>query len=166
VDRDTAVELANEWHDLVRGDEALSSQYSNLTGALRQLLPPTIQKGGAAVLNAAPSVLACDPAAVYIIGFAPLENGKPGIRFARHPLISDASVSGGDDFDSERTARIRHWRFAWPSGVEITFTSVTDRRGGWENGPRQRQWRGPLHGEGARLGAAAARQRPLTRGKR
>ena len=55
--------------------------------------------------------------------------------FARHPLTSDASISGRDDFDSERMARICHWRFAWPSSVEIVFTSITDRRGGWEPPP-------------------------------
>jgi hypothetical protein len=32
-------------------------------------------------------------------------------------------------------ATIRHWRFVWPSGVEVAFTSVTDRRGRWESGP-------------------------------
>ena len=135
MDREIAVELSNEWYDLVRGDETLSAQSNNLTGALARLLPTTIQKGGAAVVNDTPSVIACDPAAVYVIGFAATEVGKLGIKFARHPLTSDASTSGGDDFDGERMARIRHWRFSWPSGVVIAFTSVTDRRGGWDSGP-------------------------------
>lgn len=135
MDREAAIELSNEWYDLVRGDEALSAQSNSLTAALARLLPTTIQKGGAAIVNGNPSVLACDPAAVYVIGFATMENGKPGVCFARHPLASDASISGRDDFDSERMARICHWRFALPGGVEIVFTSITDRRGGWENGP-------------------------------
>jgi hypothetical protein len=80
-------------------------------------------------------VLACDPSAVYVIGFAPMADGKLGVSFARHPLTSDASISGRDDVDHERVARLRHWRFVWPSGVEIAFTSITDRRGEWENGP-------------------------------
>jgi hypothetical protein len=135
MQRETALELANEWHDLVRGDRALEAQDGNLTSALTRLLPETIARGGAAIVNGAPSVIACDETAVYVIGFAPTDEGKLDVQFARHPLAAGASISGRDDFDSELIARIRHWRFTWPSSVEIAFTSVTDRRGGWENGP-------------------------------
>jgi hypothetical protein len=135
VERDAAVELSNEWYDLVRADESLSSKSNSLSGELARLLPATIERGGAAIVNGNPSVLACDPSAVYVIGFAPMSDGKPGVSFARHPLTSDASISGCDDVDHERVARLRHWRFVWPSGVEIAFTSITDRREGWEDGP-------------------------------
>lgn len=134
MERDTAVELANEWHDLVRSDQALDAQYGNLTSALTKLLPDTIESGGAAVVNGAPSVIACDKTAVYVIGFAPTDD-KLDVQFERHPLSGGASISGRDDFDSDRMARTRHWRFAWPGGVAIVFTTVTDRRGGWDNGP-------------------------------
>lgn len=129
------MELANEWHDLVRSDKSLDAQYGNLTSALTRLLPEKIQRGGAAIVNDSPSVIACDESAVYVIGFAPTDNDKLDVQFARHPLTAGASISGLDDFDGDRMARIRHWRFTWPSGVEIAFTSITDRRGGWENGP-------------------------------
>ena len=135
MERETAVKLANEWHDLVRGDKALDAQYGSLISALTKLLPATVENGGAAVVNGTPSVIACDQAAVYVIGFAPTDNGHFGVQFARHPLAGGASISGCDDFDSERMATIRHWRFVWPSGVEVAFTSVTDRRGRWESGP-------------------------------
>ena len=62
--RDTAVELANEWHQLVRNDRALDAQYPSLTSALTKLLPATIEGGGAAIVNGAASVIACDREAV------------------------------------------------------------------------------------------------------
>lgn len=134
MQRETAVELANEWHDLIHGDQALDAQYSNMISGLTRLLPDTIESGGAAVVNGAPSVLACDETALYVIGFATTDNDKLDLQFARHPLTGGAWISGRDDFDSERNARIRHWRFIWPSGVEVAFISVTDRRE-WERGP-------------------------------
>lgn len=76
MERETAVELANEWHDLVRGDKALDAQYGSLISALTKLLPATVESGSAAVVNGTPSVIACDQAAVYIIGFAPTDNGQ------------------------------------------------------------------------------------------
>jgi hypothetical protein len=135
MERETAVDLANEWHNLTRVDNVLNAQYSNLTSALMRLLPATIQRGGAAIVNGSPSVIACDESAVYVVGFAPTNQGTFDVQFARHPLAPGASISGRDDFNSDRMARIRHWRFTWPGGVEIAFTSVTDRRGGWEDGP-------------------------------
>lgn len=58
--RDTAGELANV-RDLARGDQTVSAECSNLTSALTKLLPATIERGGAAVVNGASSVLACEP---------------------------------------------------------------------------------------------------------
>jgi hypothetical protein len=83
VERETAVALANEWHDLVRDDKALDAQYDSLISALTELLPAAVES--AAVVNGTPSVIACNQAAVYVIGFAPSDNGQFGIQFAREP---------------------------------------------------------------------------------
>jgi len=133
--RETAVELANEWHELVRGDKALEPHYVSLTSALTKLLPATVGSSGAAVVNGSPSVIACDQEAVYIIGVTSTSGGQLGVQFVRHPLAGAASISGYDDFDTERMAETRHWRFVWPSGVEVVFTAATRRRGPWETGP-------------------------------
>jgi hypothetical protein len=131
VDRDTAIELANEWHEHVRSDEALDAEYLNLIPALTKLLPATIERGGAAAINGVMSVLACDPKALYVIGFKPGDDGKLGVSFARYPLSAGAIISGRHEFDDEREARVRHWRFGWPSGYEIAFTSIRNSsRGG------------------------------------
>lgn len=135
MEHEIAVELANEWHDLTRGNKVLNAQYNNLLPALTRLLPAAIRKGGAAVVNGSPSVLACDESAVYIVDFVPADRDTLNVRFARHPLAPGASISGSDDFDEERVARTRHWRFTWPGGVEIAFTSVTDRHSAWKTGP-------------------------------
>jgi hypothetical protein len=55
VERETAVELANEWQDLVRGDKALDAQYGSLISALTKLLPETVESGGAAEVNGTPA---------------------------------------------------------------------------------------------------------------
>lgn len=55
VEREAAVELANEFHDMVRGDDALGTQYGDLVSALTSLLPATIERGGAAVVNGSPT---------------------------------------------------------------------------------------------------------------
>jgi hypothetical protein len=136
MEREPAAELADDWYELVRDDRELEAQYGSLTSALTRLLPETIARGGAALVNGTPSVIACDDTAVYVIGYAATDEGKLDLQFARHPLAAGASISGRDDFDSERMARIRHWRFTWPGGVEVAFTSVTDRRG-WDTGPNR-----------------------------
>lgn len=55
MERETAVELANEWQDLVRGDKALDAQYGSLISALTKLLPETVESGGAAEVNGTPA---------------------------------------------------------------------------------------------------------------
>ena len=70
-----------------------------------------------------------------MIAVALNDDGRSSVQFARHPLTGDASISGYDEYDNERNAEIRHWRFVWPSGVEVAFTGMTDRRGQWESGP-------------------------------
>jgi hypothetical protein len=55
VEREAAVELANEFHDMVRRDDALGTQYGDLVSALTSLLPATIERGGAAVVNGSPT---------------------------------------------------------------------------------------------------------------
>ena len=132
--RETAVDLANEWLELVRGDKALEPHYVSLTSALTKLVPATVESSGAAIVNGSPSVIACDKEAVYLVCVGSTSGGHLGVRFARHPLAGAASISGYDDFDSERMAETRHWRFVWPSGVEVAFTTATRRRGMWETG--------------------------------
>lgn len=44
MDREAAIELSNEWYDVVRGDEALSVQSNSRAAALARLLPTTIRR--------------------------------------------------------------------------------------------------------------------------
>lgn len=137
MEREDAVTLSNEWYELVQGEDAPTDGYEVLQNALHELLPSSVEVGGAAIVDGRPSVLACDSSSLYVLWYlAGLADQPPVVSTNRHPLNDGISVRIEQMYDRERLAQLRRWTFTWPGpDTSLTFEGIVQRRTWSNTGP-------------------------------
>jgi hypothetical protein len=139
MDRDAAIKLANDWHELAETETA-SSGYNQVSQTLRTLLP-NIAAGGAAIVDDVPTVLALDGTNVFAVSADASGEAQPTARVRRLPLAPERiSVTlldnpAGSLSEGKIPAHLRAWTFRWDSGEVLAVHTVVKVHNGWKNEP-------------------------------
>ena len=154
MNRETATEIANSWHELVRHDERIADEYHTLMGCLMALLPDNTDAAAGAFVETGAGVLALAGDALFVVTFQTRDDGATQPVVERLPLDPSSVTLRLRDSVDEKTpagrnpfrgatgvtpAQVREWTVSWPGVARVTFPSIVRRFGGFRDGPDDAQ---------------------------
>jgi hypothetical protein len=152
--RETAVELANAWYDLVEHSGAAGDHYSRLQGVLTSLLPEEVDHGAAGPVDGEMAVMAVKDGRLFVVRPKPGDAARAEMQVECLALVpSEVAIAVTDNpqdmADADPPGHFRRWEFIWRSGTRATLLGEVRR---------MRQWRGDGP-DNAELFARAVAQR-------